>query len=252
MAKFYWEDEIVFFLIEKVHKTPFMWDTANAFYKNRLKKQQFWFRIAIEINKKFNPVVLLKYSELVRKWNNLKSYYTIEHQKLLKAEKNGATPQELENWQSSWKFKSSLDFLSDFEISFSSLNEINKPNSEVSYCEEISSESSTPALVFPQNNCIEGSQNSFEGFIKSERCPSPAPSNNSLLEPIKTTPTPPPTVVPVRNSSQPQQQRTENSVFGACIAAELNNLTPELQIIAKKQIFTIIMDLQAQQLNMRK
>lgn len=102
-------NEITDYIIENVHAAEYVWNHASPLYKLKSMKCDFWIKLTAEINTKFQPAVRLTQGDVSRKWNNLKSYYTFERQKFMKAKQCEYVPDMVEV---DWKNKSKMDFLS--------------------------------------------------------------------------------------------------------------------------------------------
>ncbi|XP_062137415.1 uncharacterized protein LOC133846443 isoform X3 [Drosophila sulfurigaster albostrigata] len=108
MAKAVFTNQITDYIIENVQAAEFMWNHASPLYKLKSMKSDFWMKLTKEINAKFHPTVQLSQGDISRKWNNLKSYYTFESQKVMKAKQCEFAP---ETFEVDWKNKSKMDFL---------------------------------------------------------------------------------------------------------------------------------------------
>lgn len=251
MSKIVWDDAIVYYIIEKVHKTPYVWDLNHSLFKNKLKKQHFWKKMVEKINKKFDPPVEVKYGEILRKWNNLKSYYTLEKQKVEKAIFSGADEAEIDRARNNWKFRELLTFLPDEEKkpprrrSTKNVEAPPLPPSEempphvVECAPDFHSSLMKCELMSPihhingfnHSNCdMDGSRNitSHSIFDQTLNMTNSQPKQQPLMSGI---------------------ENAAVAVFGACVASEINKLETDLQIKAKKEIFSILMDLQSEQLS---
>jgi len=101
-------NEMTDYIIESVHSAEYVWNHANPMYKLKSMKSDFWSNLTREIDTKFRPSVQLSQEDVSRKWNNLKSYYTFECQKVMKAKQCEFVPEMTEV---DWKNKSKMDFL---------------------------------------------------------------------------------------------------------------------------------------------
>lgn len=250
MSKTVWEDPVVYYIIEKVHKTPYVWDPDHSLYKSKQKKKHFWMKMVEKINKKFNPQVEIKYNELLRKWNNLKSYYTVEKQKVDKVINSGADEIEVDKAKNNWKFREHLTFLPDDEKKPSRRKSTKNvevppiPSSEemphVVDCEpDINSSVMKCELMSPIHHS-NGYCHSNVDLDESRNVTSHSLFDQTL------------SMTNMQPKQQPLMHGIENAavaVFGACVASEINKLETDLQIKAKKEIFSILMDLQSEQLS---
>lgn len=253
MAKLAWDDDIVYYIIEKVQKTPFIWDQNHSLFTNKAKKNYFWQRTTEKINRKYNPTPPYKQVEVLRKWNNLKSYYTHENQKVQKAITSGSSPEEVEKVRSSWKFRSHLTFLPESELEKKPTNRVKKVKRDVL--------SSTCSL---DPHVVECTPDIKATLIKHEML-SPMRNNGHASSDYTSSNLPDDSVNMTSNSlfdqsmtfSHTQSNMTQMSdiqgaaAFGACVSAEISKLSEDLQITAKQKIFYILMELQSQQCSRR-
>lgn len=70
---------------------------------------------------------ILFLGDVVRKWNNLKTYFITESQKYYKTCKSGAATDDVENFEkSSWKYFEKLIYLKETCEAMPSINNYNK------------------------------------------------------------------------------------------------------------------------------
>lgn len=51
--KFFFKDEHIVFIIEKVQMAPFIWNPNSVSYKNKSKKHIFWTHLVEDLNSNF-------------------------------------------------------------------------------------------------------------------------------------------------------------------------------------------------------
>ncbi|EDW64632.2 uncharacterized protein [Drosophila virilis] len=128
--KVVWTDEILFFIIKHVKVAPFVWDHSHPQFAYKSKKAKFWSLLAEKVNAYggfFSATPITK-EALQKKWTNMKTYYLFEESK---SRRIGA---DADNFSTTWKFRSTLSFLSSALDTPASRPQQQPTTSEVSTC----------------------------------------------------------------------------------------------------------------------
>ncbi|XP_017859660.1 PREDICTED: uncharacterized protein LOC108611485 [Drosophila arizonae] len=106
--KVVWTDEILLYIIKHVKAAPFVWDHSHPQFAYKSKKAKFWSLLADKVNSYggFSSTTPITKEALQKKWTNMKTYYLFEESK---SRRIGA---DAENFNTTWKFRLTLSFLS--------------------------------------------------------------------------------------------------------------------------------------------
>ncbi|KAH8263245.1 hypothetical protein KR044_006438 [Drosophila immigrans] len=243
--KVVWTDEILFFVIKHVKAAPFVWDHAHPQFTFKSRKAKFWSLLAEKVNTYgglFATTPVTK-EALQKKWTNMKTYYLFEESK---SRRIGA---EADNFSTTWKFRSTLSFLS------SSLGAAARPptnalgaseggsglatnpsegSCDVSEDDPLATQECIPAniTIKIEEPCLEESSTEDPSTLNDdEELEVPTPSVRKRAKE---------SIVEGRTSSSGYSHRANYYHYGMTVAQDLDQLDEDFKIDAKLEIMQII------------